>query len=300
MYVILGATGHVGSAAADALVRARKPVIVVSRDEQKAASWRSRGTDAAVLDVTDVDALRSVLKRGRRAFLLNPPASPSTNTDEAERHTFMSIVRALEGSDLEKVVVESTYGAQPGDRIGDLSVLFEFEQALSRQPIPVTILRAAYYMSNWDASLDAAKQGILSTMYPADLAIPMVAPSDLGVAAARLLQEDANQTGIHYVEGPARYSSNDVAAAFGKALGRHVATTVVPREEWEAAYRSLGFSQAAAFAYARMTAATVDGTFDLPAEPERGSTSLEAYIAALVLRDPDASCQGAEPARLIF
>ena len=288
MYVILGATGHVGSAAADDLIRAGKPVTVVTRDEEKAASWQSRGAEAAVLDVTDVDALRSAFKRGRRAFLLNPPASPSTDTDVEEHRTFTSIVQALDGSGLEKVVVESTYGAQPGDRIGDLSVLFDFEQALARQPIPVTVLRAAYYMSNWDASLDAAKQGVLPTMYPADLMIPMVAPSDLGAAAARLLQEEVEQTGIHYVEGPARYSSNDVAAAFAKALDRHVAVAVTPRDQWQAAYRKLGLSDAAAFAFARMTAASVDGSFEMPAEPERGTITLDAYIAALVRQDEKA------------
>ena len=288
MYVILGATGHVGSAAADDLIRAGKPVTVVTRDEEKAASWQSRGAEAAVLDVTDVDALRSAFKRGRRAFLLNPPASPSTDTDVEEHRTFTSIVQALNGSGLEKVVVESTYGAQPGDRIGDLSVLFDFEQALARQPIPVTVLRAAYYMSNWDASLDAAKQGVLPTMYPADRMIPMVAPSDLGAAAARLLLEEVAQTGIHYVEGPARYSSNDVAAAFAKALDRHVAVAVTPRDQWEAAYRKLGFSDAAALAFARMMAASVDGSFEMPAEPERGRISLDAYIAALVRQDQKA------------
>jgi uncharacterized protein YbjT (DUF2867 family) len=285
MYVILGATGHVGSAAAEELIRAGESVTVVTRDEEKAASWQSRGAEVAVLDVTDVDALRSAFRRGRRAFLLNPPAPTSTDTDKEEHRTFASIVQALDGSGLEKVVVESTYGAQPGDRIGDLSVLFDFEQALARQSIPVTVLRAAYYMSNWDASLDSAKQGVLPTMYPADLTIPMVAPADLGAAAARLLQEDLDQTGIRYVEGPARYSPDDVAAAFAKALDRDVAVAVTPRDEWEAAYRKLGFSEAAAFAFARMMAASVDGSFDLPAEPHRGRISLDAYIAELVRQD---------------
>lgn len=289
MYVVVGATGHVGSAVANALLRSGDQVTVVTRDKEKAASWQSRGAEAAVLDVADVDALRSVFKRGRRAFLLNPPAPPSSNTDKEEHRTFACIVDALDGSGLEKVVAESTYGAQAGDQLGDLSVLFDFEQALARQPIPVTVLRAAYYMSNWDAMLEPAGEGMLPTMYPADLAIPMVAPADLGEAAARLLREDVGQPDIHYVEGPTRYSSNDVAAAFAKALGRDVTVAVTSRDQWEDAYRKLGFSEAAAFAYARMTAIGVDGSFDMPINPERGIVSLGAYIAALVHRDEGAS-----------
>jgi uncharacterized protein YbjT (DUF2867 family) len=282
MYVVLGATGHVGSSVVEELLRSGVPVTAVTRDEDKAAAWRRRGAQAAVVDVTDIDGLRTVFRQGRRAFLLNPPAAPSTDTDREEHRTFTSIVEALDGSGLEKLVVESAYGAQHGDRIGDLSVLFDFEQALARQPIPVTVLRAAYYMSNWDAVLDSARQGLLPTMYPADLAIPMVAPADLGAAAARLLREAPDRTGTHYVEGPSRYSSGDVAAAFAHAFGRGVRVQVTPRDQWEQAYRELGFSESAASSYARMTAVSVDGGFEMPAQPERGKITLDRYISELV------------------
>jgi uncharacterized protein YbjT (DUF2867 family) len=284
VYIVLGATGHVGSATADALMRSGKAVTVVTRDEDRAAAWRAKGAQATVLDVTDVDALRAVFRQGSRAFLLNPPAPPTTDTDVEEHKTSSAIVQAVEGSGLEKVVLESTYGAQPGDRLGDLSILYDFEQALARQSIPVTVLRAAYYMSNWDALLEPAKQGVLPTMYPPALAIPMVAPADLGMAAARLLQEPAERTGIHHVEGPERYSAADVAAAFARALGRDVRLSITPHEEWEDAYRKLGFSAAAAISYARMTAVSVDGGYDMPAAPERGTTTLQDYIEALVAR----------------
>lgn len=282
MFVVLGATGHIGSSVAETLLSSGASVTVVNRDEDKAASWRGRGAQAAVLDVTDVEALREVFRRSRRAFLLNPPASPSTDTDAEEHGTLSAILRALEGSGLEKVVLESTYGAQPGDRIGDLSVLFDFEQALRRQTIPVTVLRAAYYMSNWDGLLDDAKGGTLPTPYPADVAIPMVAPADVGAVAARLLQEDSHPAGAHYVEGPERYSSADVASAFAKAIGRDVVLDVIPRAQWEDAFRKLGFSAAAAASYARMTAVSVDGRYDMPDSPERGATTLSHYIDQLV------------------
>jgi uncharacterized protein YbjT (DUF2867 family) len=93
--------------------------------------------------VFDVDALRAILRTGRRAFLLNPPADPSTDTDEQERRSVAAILQALEGSGLERVVAESTMGAQPGERLGDLNVLYEFEQGLRRQPIPASVIRRA-------------------------------------------------------------------------------------------------------------------------------------------------------------
>ena len=54
-----------------------------------------------------------------------------------------------------------------GDRIGDLTVLWELEEGLRRQPISAAINRGAHYMSNWDGQLDAVrKTGTLQAMYP--------------------------------------------------------------------------------------------------------------------------------------
>jgi uncharacterized protein YbjT (DUF2867 family) len=282
MHVVMGATGHVGRAVVDALSDAGENVTAIVHQASHAGDLQHKGIAIVEADVHDVDALRAAFRRGRRAFLLNSPAATSTDTDREEHATARAIVAALDGSGLEKVVVESAYGAQPGERIGDLSVLYDLEQALLNQPIPVTIQRAAYYMSNWDAVLDAAKGGTLPTMFPADLKIPMVAPADLGRAAAQRLRELPRVEEPHYVEGPERYSANDVAAAFAAALGKAVTVQATPRDRWVEAYRALGFSDAAADSYARMTAVSVDDGFDTPAAPERGETTLAAYVNTLV------------------
>jgi uncharacterized protein YbjT (DUF2867 family) len=138
-------------------------------------------------------------------------------------------------------------------------------------------------MSNWDGQLDSVRRtGKLQTMFPADLPIPMAAPSDLGAIAAQRLMSSLGDAGIRYVEGPARYSSADVAKAFSEALGRPVEAVVTPRDKWKDAFRDLGFSEAAAESYARMTAASIDDGFDMPGDALRGKTTLEAYIRDLV------------------
>jgi uncharacterized protein YbjT (DUF2867 family) len=285
MYVIMGGTGHVGSAVAQALLDRGEAVTIITRDASRAGAWREKGAEIAEANVEDVASLRAAFQRGRRAFLLNPSADTSADTDTIERRTVARILSALEGSGLQKVVAESTGGAQPGERIGDLSVLWELEEGLRRQSIPAAINRAAYYMSNWDGLLDAVRSvGRLPTMYDPDLAIPMAAPRDLGEIAARRLVSPLDDVGIRYVEGPRRYSSADVARAFSQALGRPVELDVTPRDKWKEAYRSLGFSEAAADSYARMAAVSVDSGFEMPGDALRGSTTLEAYIRGLVAR----------------
>ena len=90
-------------------------------------------------------------------MLINPPAEVATDTDVEERKTASSILAALENSGLERVVAESTYGAQPCEHCGDLGILFEFERGLRAQKVPTSIIRGAYYFSNWDASLQSAR-----------------------------------------------------------------------------------------------------------------------------------------------
>jgi len=287
MHIVMGATGHVGSAVAETLLALGEPVGIITHDPEHADSWRDTKAEIIEADVNDVPALRAAFQRGRRAFLLNPPADIKADTDVVERSTVANILAALFDSGLEKIVAESTGGAQPGDRIGDLNVLWEFEEGLRSQAIPAAINRAPYYFSNWDEQLDPIREtGKLQTMYPADLALPMAAPRDLGKAAADRLLSPLTDAGIRYVEGPDRYSSNDVAQAFAGALGRPVEVVVTPREQWEAAYRKLGFSEPAANSYARMTAISLDGGFDYGTRAIRGVTTLEDYVRQLVARSP--------------
>ena len=195
-----------------------------------------------------------------------------------------SILAALKDSRLERVVAESTYGARSCQHCGDLGVLYDFEQGLNAQSIPASIIRGAYYFSNWDASLESARNdGVLHSMFPPDFVLPMVAPADIGSYAAGLLSAPECQPGVHYFEGPSRYSPSDVARAFADSLGRPVRVEVTPPDQWQAAFQMLGFSQQAAGSYARMTEITRK-ELELPERPVRGTQSLQSYIHDLVHR----------------
>ncbi|KHL26529.1 NmrA family transcriptional regulator [Croceibacterium mercuriale] len=287
MFGVMGATGHVGAAVADTLLSMGEDVTVMTRQPDRAGAWRDKGARVVAADAEDPASLAAAFRSADRAFLLNPPADPRGDTDAAERRTIASILSALDGSGLEKVVAASTYGAQPGEGLGDLSTLWQLEEGLRARPIPAAINRGAYYMTNWLGFTDAVRRtGILPSMFPADVEIPMVAPADLGRAAAERLLQPVQDEEILYVEGPARYTPRDVADAFAGALGRAVQVDVAPREQWPAIYRDAGFSPEAAAAYTRMTAISLDSGFDKPARPLRGATGLNAFMATVVSRDP--------------
>jgi uncharacterized protein YbjT (DUF2867 family) len=280
MYAVLGANGHVGSAVVDALSESGNRILALVHSDEKTQWSPHINVEAIRVDVTDTEALRAVFERATRAFLLNPPAAPSSDTNAHELNTARAIAKTVNRSGLEKVVVASTYGAQAGDGVGDLSVLYEFERLVEASGIPTAINRGAYYFSNLDSLIESARQGALPTMFPATMKLPMVAPADLGKAAAERLTSPVSDVGVQHVEGPEAYSFSEVAAALTTRLGRAVAVRSIPRDEWQKALKSKGFSPEAAEAYAKMTAATIDDPYQ-PYKPQRGRISLKDYLTWL-------------------
>lgn len=247
MDVILGGTGHVGRVVAETLLAAGHEVTVVSR--RGARSTLARSFSTVALDVTDTSALQAVFQK------------------------------ALQGIHLEKLVVQSTYGAQRGEHCGDLGVLYELEQGAFRLDVPVCIVRAAYYMSNWAGLLKEVKvTGVMKTLLPSAQAFPMVAPEDVGHFAGQMLLSNEGQDGIYNIEGPKAYTPTEVADVFTNLLGRSVQAQSVPQDEWYATYLANGFSAEAARSYATMTGLFVHQHYELPIDPHRGPTDLETCL----------------------
>jgi uncharacterized protein YbjT (DUF2867 family) len=282
VYTILGATGHVGGAAAAALLDEGRAVTVVTRDAARAEPWRRRGADVAVVDVTDIARLREVFRSSSAAFLLNPPGDPSGDSETAELGTAAAIVDALQDCGLERVVVASTFGARRATGLGDLGTLYELEDGVRASGIPAVVNRGAYYYTNWDHAFASSRaDGVMVSMIPADLEVPMVSPTDLGRAAARRLIEAEPAIGIHHVEGPRRYTPRDVADAFARHVGAPVAVETIPPEEFRPAFERMGFSPVSADSYAEMTRYLIAGSIEIPEKAERGTTTLEQHVAQL-------------------
>lgn len=279
-HIILGGTGHIGTALANKLVNARESVMVIGHDPKKAADWTNKGAGFETADILDSGRLRELFSRGKRLFILNPPAPPSTDTVAEETKSMSAILDALEGNKLEKIVAASTYGAQPGNRIGDLGVLYQLEQGLAALQTSLAIIRSAYYMSNWAMVLATVKEsGILPTLYPPCFKLPMVAPEDIGDFAAALMQN--NETGLHFMEGPERYSPNDVAAAFSEALDKQVSVASAPEDGWLNTLQKTGFSAQAAEYMINMTKIILQDEYEVT-DPHHGHTTLHNYIKKLV------------------
>jgi uncharacterized protein YbjT (DUF2867 family) len=288
MFAITGATGKVGGAVARALIADREPIRVVVRDAGKGASWTALGAEVAIADSTDVTATTAALSRSAGAFVMLPPNfDPSPDFREARR-LIEALRSALQHAQPEKVVVLSTIGAdaQQPNLLNQLGLL---EHALADLPMPVTFLRAAWFMENaaWDVA-PARKDGVIpSYLQPLDKIFPMVSAEDVGRTAAELLLESWVGHRVIELEGPRRVSPNGIAEAFTNALGSPVRTRIVARDGWDRLFREQGMTNPTP--RMQMLDGFNEGWIDFPkrgAESRKGTITIDQAIEALVAETP--------------
>jgi uncharacterized protein YbjT (DUF2867 family) len=241
MFAISGITGKVGGELAQNLLAANQPVRAVLRDKVKSESWRSRGCEIAIAEMSDTAALIEAFRGAEGVFIL-----PPSNFDPADGfpdaiEIIDAVKAALTRAKPKRVLCLSTIGAQ-ATVPNLLTQRTLMEQALGTLNMPVTFLRPGWFIENsrWDVP-SARENGVIqSFLQPLDKKVPMVATADVGRTAAELIVEPWDGVRFVELEGPERLSPNDLAASFSRVLARDVHAEAIPRDTWKSLFESQG------------------------------------------------------------
>lgn len=271
MNIVLGASGQIGSAIVDALLKEGKPVKGVCRSPQKADKLKSKGIAVEIADFFDLEALKKAFKGGDTIFLLTPE-NPSSEDILADTESILKNYReAIRFSGIKKVIGLSSIGAQHQFGTGNLQMSYMLEHTFQDLSVKQIFIRPAYYYSNWMAYFETAKEyGVLPTFFPAELKIPMVAPTDVAAFIAKTMTDEAEQEKVYELVGPVSYSSTDVAHLFGNRLNRKVEAQQIPQGQWSETLKQIGFSTNATDNLIKMIEAVINGK----AKPEKEKTDL--------------------------
>ncbi|WP_409526509.1 NmrA family NAD(P)-binding protein [Nitrincola sp. MINF-07-Sa-05] len=287
LYVVIGATGRTGSAAANTLLNAGKRVRVVVRDESQRATWAALGAEVAVADLTDHFSLCKAFADADGAYIVSPPQYSSEKLFSQAEAMARSIADAATNAKLPKLVALSSIGAEQPNGTGWIAMNRMLEESLSGTGIPVTFLRAAYFMENWGALVKIAveQHQLPSFLSPLNRKFPMIATADIGRIAAEALCENWEGVRIFDLEGPARYSPNNIAEHLSLTLGEAIQPASIPESDWALSIAGQGFSSAAISGFIEMTQGINSGHIAfhdrLNAERRTGSVKLETVIDAL-------------------
>ena len=237
MFVVSGASGQVGRAAAMSLVGAGHRVRALVIDEKEQAEWDALGQQSAVVDFNNADTLLRPLEGAEGVFLMLPPNYQAQAGYAQARSMLTGFVQALQLARPEKVVALSSIGAHRTSNLGLIEQSYIFEQVFKDNQVPACFLRPAWFMQNvaWQLPHAASSGKLESYLTPLDRKIPMTSAVDVGLKIAQLLVSNIN-AGILEIEGPSRYSPRDVAAVVANALGRPVSAVEIQRSEWRSRF----------------------------------------------------------------
>jgi uncharacterized protein YbjT (DUF2867 family) len=284
MYAITGITGQIGGVVAQALLTAKQPVRAIIRDRSKVQIWDDRGCEVRIATMEDATSLTTAFQGTEGVFVLVPSNfDPLPGFPEA-RSIGAALRSALDAARPARVVYLSTIGAQASEP-NLLTQHTILEEAIGALPMPITFLRPAWFMENcqWDVA-PAREHGVIpSFLQPLNKPVPMVATPDIGKVAAGLLQEKWDGHCIVELEGPTRITPNQIAATFTKLLGKPVHMEVVPRESWEALFKSQGVKNP--FPRMRMLDGFNEGWIEFEdgeAGSRKGSATLESVLQDLI------------------
>jgi uncharacterized protein YbjT (DUF2867 family) len=282
LFVVAGATGHIGSVVAHELLAAGHKVRAIVRSADKAKALAALGAELLVGELSDVGFLTQALRGADGAFLLQPPPPhDSPDVRAFQDRVSQAEAAAVTESGIRHVVMLSSWGAERPAGTGPIVGLHVLEEALKKTRAITTIVRAGAFTENLLNMLPAAQhQSVLPNFFPPELKLASIATRDIASVAVRSLLSPAAATQIVYVLGTHEYSAVDQAAYLSKKLGKDVRLVNVPISGVSGAIQQGGMGASMANLLQEMYEAATKGL--LGVEPghriEKGTTTLEQAL----------------------
>jgi NAD(P)H dehydrogenase (quinone) len=288
MFAVMGITGHVGGAVAENLLAAGKKVRGIVRNPEKAKAWADRGVELVQSAYDDPAGLARAFSGAEGVFAMIPPDFAPVPGLPDQKRVIAAIRQALEQANPGKAVFLSSIGSEQPHGLGLITSTHLLEEATRALALPVAYLRAGSFMENWLGALDHIRTtGEMPFFYsPLERKFPLVATQDIGLAAAKTLQETWTGERVIEVEGPQGGADlYETAAAFGDALGRPVRAVQLPEAAWQSVLEGMGMPGDRTGLYVEMVKSFNSGWihFGNPGtEPFHGPTTIQAFARKLI------------------
>lgn len=223
MYVITGATGNIGKLIAEALLDAGKPVRVIGRSAEKLAALTSRGAEAAVGSLDDVDFLTQAFEGATALYALIPPQYAAEDFRAYQNQVGEAIAKAIRAARVPYVVNLSSQGAERPDKNGPVGGLYDQEQRLNAlSDVNIVHLRPTYFLENFLSNIGIIKgMGIHGAPLGPDVPFSAIATPDIAkVATEYLLNLDWSGHSVRDLLGPRDITMGEATRVLGQAIGR--------------------------------------------------------------------------------
>jgi uncharacterized protein YbjT (DUF2867 family) len=219
MYLIIGATGNVGSEVVKQLLAAGKNVRVFTRDAAKVAAWDGQ-VEVAIGDLTSPATFAQAVSGVEGVFLMN---------GALDEGIFRQLIAALKAQGNPRVVFLSTlFAGFPESRIGQLHK--DKEDVIRSSGLPARFVRAGAFMTNAYQWLGTIKtEGAVYNAMGAGKVAP-VAAEDIAAVAVHALTDPSLTPEVFEVTGSELLTIPEQVAILADAANRPIRCVDVSTE----------------------------------------------------------------------
>lgn len=224
MFLIVGATGNVGSQVADGLLARGEQVRVFTRDQSKLADVVKRWGDPVEVvegDLTQPESFEAAAKSVRAVFLMNAAL---------DAESFRMVLEGAKRQGVRRIIfLSSVLAARPDLQIGLMHKVKE--DAIRDAGFEFTSVRATGFMSNvrqWTSSIRA--EGVVYNAMGTGKSA-LIAPEDIAAVAVAALVSPNPLGPILEVTGGELLTVPEEVEILSKALGRTLRVIDVTSEQ---------------------------------------------------------------------
>lgn len=244
--LVTGATGRQGGGTARALLSAGASVRALVRDPsaQAAKDLEAAGASLVRGNLRDKDGLVEACQGVRGVFSVQTPLDGMTLSFESEREQGRFLVEAALEADVPQFVHTSASGvgafhrAAPGWDEGRWNVVEYFESKAAAQELVAasgfefwTLVKPPTFMDHNFFERASFVDGRLLTAIAADTRLPLVAPVDIGKAAAAAFLDPARFHEVELELAGDLLTIGEITAILGETWGEELATEIVSPDE---------------------------------------------------------------------
>ena len=214
--LVTGASGQIGGALVEELVRRGAQTRAMVRTEERATGLAARGVDAVVADFERPESLPEALDGVDRVFLMSRDGPKQPMMEGA-------LIEAATRAGVERIVKLSASGAWPDNPVALMRRHAQAERTLEDSGLEYTVLRPQLYMQNFlRFGPSIAAEGRF-TAPMGERRFALVDVRDVARVAAAALIEETHTGATYIVSGPEALSYGEAAETIGAAIGKEVA-----------------------------------------------------------------------------
>lgn len=260
MILVTGATGHLGAATVDFLLKTipASQIAVLARDENKATPLKAKGVEVRIGDYKNYESLVATFKGADKVLLIS-----SADMDDRFKQHKKAIDAAKEvgvkhliytGSDIKDITKSFT------GEIAD--VHNNTSQYLKESGLTYTLLNNNLYA---DVIPTFIGEKVLETgvYFPGgEGKVPFATRSDMAEAAAHVLATDGHDNKEYAIAGDVAYSFGDITQLLSKISGKEITYTSPSTDEFKQALTAAGVPEFYVGMLADFAQAIKDTEFD--------------------------------------